>query len=112
MAAITTCLLCGTTLTDMEAALADLKVLHVAARAMFRDLHKLMRKRSPAWMYCASDSGSLHVSPRLRPLYLRAVDVLGADDHHKCAECLFEAIVDLIGISDLADMMHERVGRA
>jgi hypothetical protein len=36
MAAITTCLLCGTTLTDMEAALADLKVLHVAARAMFR----------------------------------------------------------------------------
>jgi phosphate starvation-inducible protein PhoH len=71
-----------------------------------------MRKRSPAWMYCASDSGSLHVSPRLRPLYLRAVDILGADDHHKCAECLFEAIVDLIGISDLADMMHERVGRA
>jgi hypothetical protein len=41
MAAITTCLLCGTTLTDMEAALADLKVLHVAARAMFRDLHKV-----------------------------------------------------------------------
>ena len=44
-------------------------------------------------------------------LYVRAVDILGADDH-MCAVCLFDAIIDLIGIGELADMMHERAGRA
>jgi hypothetical protein len=66
-----------------------------------------MRKRSPRWMTCTSDSGALLVSPRLRTLYVRAADILEADDH-LCPICMFEAIVDLLGIGESAEMMHER----
>jgi hypothetical protein len=68
-------------------------------------------QKKPQWMCCSSDSGSLRVSPRLKSVFVRAVDILEAYDH-MCAVCLFDAIIDLIGIGDLADMMHEQMGRA
>jgi hypothetical protein len=66
-----------------------------------------MRKRSPSWLTCTSVSGALHVSPRLQPLYTRAVEILGADDH-ACAACLFDAIMMAEG-SDRAMFTRKRV---
>jgi hypothetical protein len=70
-----------------------------------------MRKGSTRWLACTSDSGALLVSPRLRAAYVRAVEILEADDH-LCAACLFDAILDLLGVDELAEVPSERVGRA
>jgi hypothetical protein len=70
-----------------------------------------MRRKSPRWLTCSSDSGySLHVSPRLASVFT-VVELLEEDGHLRPI-CAFDAIadlVDLIGIGDLADTVHEQV---
>jgi hypothetical protein len=62
-----------------------------------------MRKRSPRWMCCASDSGSLRVSPRLEAVFDRVAEVMAEDDH-RCAACMFDAILDLLPAGEFAPM--------
>jgi len=72
-----------------------------------------MRRKSPRWMCCVSESGEIYVSPRLKSIFAHAIKILEEDDdEHLCAAYLFEVIIDLIGIGEWADLMHEEVGRA
>jgi hypothetical protein len=70
-----------------------------------------MRKGSPTWLAFTSDSGALRVSPRLKAPYMRAMEIL-EEDGHICAACLFDAILDLLGVDELVEVPRERVGRA
>jgi hypothetical protein len=70
-----------------------------------------MRRKSPHWLACTSDSGSLRVSPRLKSVYAHAVEVLEAEGHF-CASCLFDAILDLLAVDELVEVPANEVGRA
>jgi hypothetical protein len=71
----------------------------------------MMGKRSPRWTACTDVSGVLFVSPRLRPLYARAVDIL--EDEHQFAVFLFEAIVNLLAVEQMIlGVPGEELGRA
>jgi hypothetical protein len=70
-----------------------------------------MRKRSPTWLACTSDSGALRVSPRLKAPYMRAMEIL-EEDGHICAVCLFDAIADMLGVDELVEVPCEEMGRA
>ena len=48
---------------------------------------------------CRSDSGTLHVSPRLASIYMRIVEVIDTQDDLS-AEALFNAVMDLLPVGE------------
>lgn len=53
-----------------------------------------MRRKSPSWMACTSDSSALLVSPRTSVI-MRVMELL-EEDEHLCAVCAFECILGLL----------------
>jgi len=70
-----------------------------------------MRRESPSWLACTSDSGALRVSPRLKSAYLRAMAILKEDDH-VCPVCLFDAVADLLAVDELVEVTGDEMGQS